>query len=1051
MTESVKHKEIGDELKLKFTNLFLEVTKELQRVKIWTDETPDEKTGKKQWDNLFEQTLKELYVLYGFFVEYEPNDKEVKYFIEGNFLNKANPDFIPPYIPFFESTNKKISNSLYNALNKAETKFSSEIKSPKVYQHLPVQPKTRNSFKDFELISDKCLNCHVPCEIRSNNDYYVVLFDEVAFFQFAYNVLNRTEIFPHYLGQEKSFLKYLLKFAIGIEAKLSQNILLNHLKLNSTDQRSWKTKQEFSIRKKIDEIVEENYKNENWLNKINSILIQLVHDFIKTTKTFPIFKRESTITDLEILKHVSRFDIDASFEIKDQHEKLILHDVFVFPIYTQKTEKVFTIKCVQDEELDVHSPILLVLYIKTRKYIDGELDEDESSVDGFQLTKEITKLFAEKIIQEDYLKNIIRKETRHQAVRAAISQVMARNMSHNIGSHVLNNLTDGTFLSNISNYECCSYQPGSEFKDLKEDSKIIHQLAIYNNYVKCRMDYLSDITFGTPVMHTNKKIYAELYKEFDKVRLLLDHISGLSKNFQFKITFTLSDNPITADNDFLIALPNDLLGCQAFYNIIENVIRNTAKHNQKKSATTTFTVNFKEITDDLKKVADKELWYEVEIYDDVKISKINNLVNAQNNKLNQSVLNEKTNQLRNSSLGLLEMEASAAYLRKLDITTIEEDAFHVEDNKKISNKQGKLNILKAFNKNGALGYRFFVSKPTEFLFVGDFDLIENQKKELSKKGIWVRTNEDFTNEVKAGVVFNHQFLLSTSYGIENFRTSLPVRIILIEKNSPIVELLKVGSFENIEHWVWQEWFNKNKGGFECINIMTSYDDEVYNQPNRYNIAISHHDTTIESCKKDFEDKNIDAFDVLSSNALNKLPNINGKDLVDYIDQLKNDTVFNHINKFKLFEAYSNTVAVIDERIQRYSNEKYLELENKEIFSFTNVILPNDIELASDNYTKAIVKKIEAFAEKAIEESKCKFLVVHYSILERMYGSRDGRIDETLIKWSEKTRVIITSGRGKPPELPSKNVCYVNLSPILNAFTQVRSKYTINYLLNTARK
>lgn len=640
-----------------------------------------------------------------------------------------------------------------------------------------------------------------------------------------------------------------------------------------------------------------------------------------------------------------------------------------------------------------------------------------------------------------------RNDIETAAVRAAISQVMARNMNHNIGSHVLNNLTDGSILSKIINYECKSYQPCSELKDLKEESKIIHQLAIYNNYVKCRMDYLADITFGTPVMHTNKKVYAELYKDFDKVRLLLDHISGLSKNFQFQINFTLNGNSITATDDFSIALPNDLLGCQAFYNIIENVIRNTAKHNQKKSGTTTFTVNFKEITDKSKSVNGKELWYEVEIFDDVKISKIKNLVKSQNEKLNLSVLN-KNNQLRNSSLGLLEMEASAAYLRKLDITTIEEDIYEVGYDKKISNKHGNLNILKAFNKNGALGYRFFVSKPTEFLFVGDFDLTANQKKELSKKGIWVRTETEFVNELKAGIVFNHQFILSTTNGIEKFKTSLPVRNITIDANSPIVKLLKTGSFENIEHWIWQEWFNKNKGSFECINIMTSYSDKKHNQLNRYNIAISHHATTIESCKKDFGEK-INAFDVLSSNALNKLPDINGKELVVYIDQLKNDNVPNHITKFKLFEAYTNTVAVIDERIQRYSNEPYLGLENKEIFSFTNVILPNDIELASDNYTKAITKKIETFAQKAIAESK--FLVVHYSILERMYGSRNKKIDETLIKWSEKTRVVVTSGRGKPPELPSKNVCYVNLSPILNAFTQVRSKYAINYLLNTARK
>lgn len=646
------------------------------------------------------------------------------------------------------------------------------------------------------------------------------------------------------------------------------------------------------------------------------------------------------------------------------------------------------------------------------------------------------------------------EEIRDRSVRAAISQVMARNMSHNIGSHVLNNLTDGASLSRIGHYECRSYQPPTDLKDLGDENAIIHQLAIYNNYVKCRMDYLSDITFGIPVMHTNKKVYAELFKELDKVRLLLDHITGLSDSFAFKIEFTLNGKSVDDSTDFSVALPNDLLGCQAFYNIIENVIRNTAKHNQNKNRLTTFTINFQEINDSESNISDKEHWYEVEIYDDSKVKDIESLVKAQNDKINLSVLNEK-NELRSSSLGLLEMEASAAYLRKLDITELEDNKYLIEHNQKISNVHKRLNILKAFNKAGCLAYRFFVSKPTEFLFVGDLKVGDLQQKKLANSGIWFRTGDAFEKELAEGAVFNHQFLLYQDQkpiadAIQRYRTSLPVRKILIPDSSDWKDLLSSSTFGSIEEAVWKQWFQQTKGSFECINVMTSYSNKKHKQSGRYNLAFSHHDASLDSCKADLANGHLNAFDVLSSQALRKLPGIGGLDLIDYIDEIKTDTPANSVIKCKLYEAYSNKVVVVDERIQRYGKEQYLKMSISTIFSFANIVLPDSIELASENYYIEITRQIEAFIEMALRDGG-KFLVVHYSILERMYGSGNPKINERLIAWSKNARVIVTSGRGRPPELLSAAVCYTNLSPILNVFTQLRNKYAINYLLNTARK
>ncbi len=69
-----------------------------------------------------------------------------------------------------------------------------------------------------------------------------------------------------------------------------------------------------------------------------------------------------------------------------------------------------------------------------------------------------------------------------------------------------------------------------------------------------------------------------------------------------------------------MAIPNDVLGCQAFYNIIENVIRNTAKHATNTSIPIKeFTINFREIGEE--EMMEFDLWHEVqslyyvEIYD----------------------------------------------------------------------------------------------------------------------------------------------------------------------------------------------------------------------------------------------------------------------------------------------------------------------------------------------------------------------------------------------------------------------------------------------------
>lgn len=228
---------------------------------------------------------------------------------------------------------------------------------------------------------------------------------------------------------------------------------------------------------------------------------------------------------------------------------------------------------------------------------------------------------------EETLINIIINENHKQSIKAAIAQVMARNSSHNIGSHVMNKLVGD--LNNIEIEKFNIYKSDITLDIIHKEkleglhgeerkkTLLLDQLAIFNNYIKCRMDYVSDITYGVPMMQTSKSA-KEIFEDLDKVRLLLENISGLSE-FRYEIKFA----PIDQLKDLILAMPNDVLGCQALYNIIENIIRNTAKHNDDTALPengVVFTVVFKEAKYSKNKVSYEQInelnsLYEVTIYD----------------------------------------------------------------------------------------------------------------------------------------------------------------------------------------------------------------------------------------------------------------------------------------------------------------------------------------------------------------------------------------------------------------------------------------------------
>ena len=737
-------------------------------------------------------------------------------------------------------------------------------------------------------------------------------------------------------------------------------------------------------------------------------------------------------------------------------------------------------------------------------------DDNQSNIHPFirQFKKFIEQITFNLIVD---IKNY---QMRQAAVSAAIAQVMARNMSHNFGSHVLSNLISDKVYENLRDAAVQSDLEMLKYFALENDlfkENENHQLQYFFQYLKSRMDYLSEVTFGVSNLLTTKMVYNDVMKELDQVRILLNYISGVSDfKYQFQILHNNNKIDLTTENDIGIAFPSDVLGCQAFYNIIENIIRNTAKHSKptQNGETLIFTINIRDNfanTDDLKDIEGINELYCVEIDNGVAENDIDTLINGTNDKkglidfLNDSVLDEYNN-LRSHSLGLLEMKSSAAFLRQIDLPEIVSDDYFVDKSDSYyheRNGQKRLNILKAFKTdNGHLGYRFFVQKPKEILLVGDDWRIctkeeneneeqwkekeENIRKQLLNYGIQIIKTNEFKTAMKEGVSFAHQFLLystgvSQAVNAKEYETLLPLRKIPVnhdemvniltswfrkesdtvpskskENNNLKGEII----IEQLKKWAWTHYY-KDTDPDQTL-IKGAYDNSY-----KYQVIFLNHGKDFQMVKndiiKDIDDNIITEawIENMKSKTYGKLPefyklsNGRGKPLSNYINH-SNDKIE---TKLELLEAYHNKVIIIDERVQRYAAKNNEDnISCMDLFLSTNVFCPspNDIPLDPANVlTNNLGANLNKYIEDNIQDA---FLLIHYGILERIYGRNEKAIETKLKGWVKSAkRVIVTSGRGAHSLNLPDSVCFVNLSSVLYAFTENRNKYLINYLLNQSRR
>lgn len=211
---------------------------------------------------------------------------------------------------------------------------------------------------------------------------------------------------------------------------------------------------------------------------------------------------------------------------------------------------------------------------------------------------------------------VLENKRKRDAIKSAKSAIMSRNMSHNLGSHVMFYIKQKLesvekILATGALKELIQSQSIDELKQKIQshatpgnEMPFLVGLGRFLNYLQERQDFIATVATNYIPYRTcinfKDAIYDELKPEKHAQRhdgdatgkkaanLLLDYIAyseGFTSSEVVELWFGDSFNGGTKPEDvpdelreFRVALPGGNLGRQAFFSIMENIIRNTAKH-----------------------------------------------------------------------------------------------------------------------------------------------------------------------------------------------------------------------------------------------------------------------------------------------------------------------------------------------------------------------------------------------------------------------------------------------------------------------------------------
>ena len=668
------------------------------------------------------------------------------------------------------------------------------------------------------------------------------------------------------------------------------------------------------------------------------------------------------------------------------------------------------------------------------------------------------------------LADSLHAEAVESTIKSAVAAVMVRNLSHNIGSHVLANL---------------SCESDLEARYHAESSKtLFSQITSFNSYLRMRMDFLADIATAVPAIQVPKGLKL-IIKNFLDEKILREYISGSTAIKAGNIC--IDDRDLFgngARNDMIFACTNESLGAHAFYVILENIIRNAVKHEDLPKNLLRLTIQCSE--DLSKNISGNNVmgdYWKVDIVDNTRMCKSISknkkdiekkyqvdLVSKLNGMIRKPILDE--GKVRHGGWGVLEMKIAAAYLRKLPPEEIESD---------IEGKNFEPPLLRASNKQGNLCYTLYLPKVKELAIINygnQLKLFDIAQYDLASKGISVI---NYTDDIEYDQISDYQFILLVEpsqdhlYKLKKAVNSITKRIFIScisgikekTKYTPfdltvLMSLLKDGKNQvEIEAFLWQTWsetlwyrqypncegvvrFGKRKGEIDdCCEPINPSSEKVSEK--KYIFFDCHGENQL---YKD-DDKIIYYEPFGSTSPSGRLFTESEK----YTQELKRKI------SYGLVDAALTKVVVIDERIQRYAYKNNIH-DNAHVFEKMNIFVPDintfDLNEQSYRYGQNELDLLVSWIDGQIQlNNTCiednVFLVVHLGVIEKLVGTDAKKIEEWISRYSKKqVSVVITSGRGKPTNIP-ENTLFLNYSLVSQYLLENRSKYHLAKILYASRE
>jgi hypothetical protein len=294
---------------------------------------------------------------------------------------------------------------------------------------------------------------------------------------------------------------------------------------------------------------------------------------------------------------------------------------------------------------------------------------------------------------------------RRAAVRNAVSAIMGRNMSHNIGSHVLARLAAseldavksgimGSAHASRAREALLSYlQRRMDFvaEVSTADRAYWSQPLSLESIVSCLNypDEYKRITAGDDLPQPGERLSDQIRavegKHPDRRPLLLSFITGkesLSASVEFKSPARTDPRAaaIAPSSPYFFTCPGGEVGAHALLVILENIIRNSARHGNEFVATKAEPVVIHVVPQQAVRGADKHPFIEVRIIDlHTRLRKDGKKLRSDaksvpqkiNEALNGVSLIDQNGQPNPRNWGVREMQICAHYLRHLPLSMLE--------------------------------------------------------------------------------------------------------------------------------------------------------------------------------------------------------------------------------------------------------------------------------------------------------------------------------------------------------------------------------------------